>query len=70
MVRNNMDDEKPKKRAICPRCGELNWKPPTCQAKMVLDAFGIKHYVMISKMKYKCVTCKCVWSETWEEDLE
>ena len=37
MERNNMDDEKPKKRAICPRCGELNWKPPTYYQKKIFD---------------------------------
>ena len=56
-----------KSRAICPRCGEINYKPPTYYKTKVLDKYGIEHYAMFSKVKYKCRTCKCVWSEIWDE---
>lgn len=57
-----------KARAICPNCGQWNYKPPTYYRLMVLDEYGIEHYPLISKVKYKCTACKCVWTEVWDED--
>lgn len=62
-----MNDER-KPRAICPRCGEWNYKPPKYERQKVLDEYGIEHYMTISKIKYKCTCCGCVWSEIWDED--
>ena len=52
-----------KSRAICPRCGELNFKPYAYYKSKMLDEYGIEHYPIVYKIKYKCITCKHVWSE-------
>lgn len=57
-----------KKEAICPNCGQWNYKPPTYERQKVLDKFGIEHYVMFSLIKYKCTCCKTVWTERWGYD--
>lgn len=62
-----MDDEKPKKRAICPSCGEWNWKPLTYYQKKTFDESGRIIYIIGSKSKYVCKKCKCKWTETWED---
>lgn len=63
-----MDDEQIKKQAICPNCGEWNYKPPTMYRHKVLDDMGFEHYVTYSLVKYKCICCKTVWSERWDYD--
>lgn len=62
-----MSDER-KEQAICPNCGQWNYKPPTIYRSKVLDDMGIEHYVAFSMVKYKCICCKTVWSERWDFD--
>ena len=61
---------KRKEHAICPNCGQWNYKPPTIYRSKVLDDMGIEHYVTYSIVKYKCICCKTVWSERWDFDEE
>lgn len=57
-----------KEAAVCPSCGEWNWKPSTYVKQKVLDEHGIEHYITFSFTKYKCTCCKTVWSERWDYD--
>lgn len=55
-----------KEAAICPNCGQWNYKPPHMEREKVLDEYGIEHYVLFSLVKYKCTCCKIVWTERWD----
>lgn len=63
-----MFDNEYKRKVICPNCGQWNYKPPTYYKQKVLDDYGIEHYATISIIKYKCIACKCIWSEVWNEN--
>ena len=57
-----------KEQAICPNCGQWNYKPPTMYRSKVLDDYGFEHYALYSIVKYKCTCCKTVWRERWDFD--
>lgn len=61
--------DEPKEKAICPQCGEWNWKPPFIFRERYLNEYGIECYKFVSKVKYKCKTCKHVWTEVWDGEM-
>ena len=57
-----------KEAAVCPKCGQWNYKPPAYKRQKVLDEYGIEHYITFSFTKYKCTYCKTIWTERWDYD--
>lgn len=61
--------DEPKEKAVCPQCGEWNYKPPFYFREKYFNEYGIECYKLVSKITYKCKTCKHVWTEVWDEEM-
>ena len=57
-----------KKQAICPNCGQWNYKPPLYIRQKIGGTIVTEHYILYSMTKYKCTVCGTVWSERWDYD--
>ena len=52
--------------AVCPKCGEYNYKPPLNIRKKIGETVITEKHIYYSMVKYKCICCGEIWSERWD----